>query len=211
MIIEMKKTTLTLAMLLTGMAASTAVQAGDIKPLHHDCYMGNSINWPKPSTGPSGLVNGTNTQGGSGSLLTGFPKVDLIDFTCPVNRRGSFEINVRKKTTGYSNLSPYNTGVKATILTYPLAIGSLPFVQDNWGGNAIWDQNPGTVAATIDQGVQTVNQGGAATVRVRVEKVGPGIASTPQRNYELCVQCYQNPNEGGLTAQPSSATYFQNQ
>lgn len=198
------RNTLTFALMLTGMAAATAAQAGDIKPLHHACYMGNSINWPKPSTGPSGAVNGTNTQGGSGSLLVGNPKVDLIDFTCPVNRRGSFEINVRKKSPSGDAAN----GVKATILTYPLATGSLPFVQDNWGGNAIWDQNPGTLSNTLDQGVQTVNQGGVATVRVRVEKMGTG---TPQRDYELCVQCYQNPNEGGLTAQPSSATYFQNQ
>jgi hypothetical protein len=74
MLHQMKKTTLTIAILLTGMAAATA-QAGDIKPLHHVCTANSAANY-------------------SGSLAAG-NTADIRRFTCPVGTSGSFEYRVR--------------------------------------------------------------------------------------------------------------------
>ncbi len=184
MIQKKVRNTLTFALMLTGMAA-TAVQAGDIKPLHHTCYQGNAINWPKPvvAGSPAGLVNGTNAQGGSGVIAAGATTKDQLRFTCPAGTK-SFELNIRSKTAGQN----------ARAAHMPVATG--PSITDATGGNTVW----GSVA--------TKNKAaGATTWDVQVDRASGSAAL----NYEMCVACYSAINEGGTLSQPSSASYLLNQ
>jgi hypothetical protein len=194
MLHDMKKTTLTLAILVTGMAAATA-QAGDIRPLHHDCFNANIANWPKPSAnGPA------NTGGGSGALGVAAGATDIIRFTCPVGFRAPFEYRVRTKNARW-------------VRAYTIAPWPATSTSDLWWGAP---HNDLSLVAISNAYGNTSNLLGSHTdkfvplnaagqVEIRVSKTG-GLA-TSTRNYELCVSC-ESP--AGAAAQPTGA-YLQNQ
>lgn len=185
MINKSVKNAATFAFLLTGMAAASMVQAGDIKPLHHSCYAGNAINWPKPTGAgsPTGVGTSLNIlHGGSGALAAGATS-DIIRFTCPAAQQGSFEINVRDKGVG-------NVATNVRAAHQPAG----PSITDATGADLVW----GSVAT---------KNGPLATWDVKIDKPG----GTAARSYELCVQCYSGANETGTTAQPTGAVYTQNQ
>jgi hypothetical protein len=212
------RNTLTFALMLTGMAAATA-QAGDIKPLHHACYAGNSINWPKPvgAGSPGGVGTSINpAHGGSGALGAAVGAFDEIRFVCPAGTN-SFEINVRNKLQ--NTLTPDRV-VRATFAppapTAPYTfVGGISSIRDVYrlAVDALrWNQ---AAANGLDTGPATISlpvanwPAGQTLYDVRVDKVGGGTNQI--RQYELCVACYSGENETGVQSQPTSASYLTNQ
>jgi hypothetical protein len=196
MLHDMKKTTLTIAMLLTGIAAATA-QAGDIQPLHHSCYNANAANFPKPSTaGPA------NTGGGSGVLGAAVGATDKLRFTCPVGYRSSFEGTVRTKSANW---------VRAVF------VGLTSATEEDWQWNtspAVSSKNDFLLSPTVSNAfgnstaagnpasVVFVTPTAGGTVDVTVTKL---LTTNVGRTYELCVQCE---SATGVGRQPT-AVYLQ--
>lgn len=106
---------------------------------------------------------------------------DIRRFTCPAGTSGSFEFRVRDK-----NSPDVATDVRARI-------GASPTTTDSVSGDA-------TFSASV-----FTNANGPYDVTI------DKVLGTASANYELCVRCYQNDNEGGLDAAPASVTYIQNQ
>jgi hypothetical protein len=197
MLHDIKKTTLTLAMLVTVMAAATAVQAGDIKPLHHDCIVGNHTadafalnNFPTPTVNVAGAPD---NRGGGGALAAG-ATADVIRYTCPAN--GSFEYQVRDKSaSNATDVRVFGRRITAPIVN---------------GGTWTDATSPGGAygALTGWSGHSIINSTAAAsTFEVRVSKVN----GTAQRNYELCMVCWSGANGTGSTTNPTGQAYQQNQ
>lgn len=170
------KTTLTLALALTGLAATA--QAGDIKPLHHVCTnVGNT-----PAL-PAGVL--PNVAEASRFLSSVGANVvtdtDTLRFVCPATHRGSFEYQVRdRQLTGVVD-GVNGTDVRAT------AAGTLA------PGNST-DPAYGTHASAWGNFALT-NTVPATGVLVNVTRVNNNRLSP--RSYELCVQCYSGANETG--------------
>ncbi len=199
--------------IVTGVIIPIFAQAEDIKPMHSVCWSGNAINWPKPvgAGSPTGIGTSLNpAHGGSGALGNISPysatAADIIRFTCPQGISGSFEVNIRDKGNMTSAINDPQH-IRVTHLPpgviLPNSAGYY-FAQDNWGGNGYWNQYPSSFdgGATIENG---------ASYDIRIQKINglPGIVNA--RRYELCVRCYQLPNEGGIPVQPIAASYLQNQ
>jgi hypothetical protein len=198
--LDLMKSTLTLFFLLTAMSA--AAQAGDIKPLHGLCYVGNHTadgsvpalnNFPTPTINFPGVPD---HRGGSGALAAG-ATADVIRYTCPAN--GSFEYQVRDKSAS----SATDVRVFARRITAPIVNGGTwtdaasgtatdvyGNISNNWSGHSYL--NSTTVVSTFE---------------VRINKIN----GTAQRNYELCLSCYSGANGTGVVLNPIGQTYIQNQ
>lgn len=211
------KTAAIVTFLLTGMAAATAAQAGDMHTLHHAVFAGSTVNWPRPTGAGSPVPPGSSinpAHGGSGFLGTPTTAFDKIRFTCPPGTN-SVELNVRMKNQ--TALLPYR-GVQAMFVP-PLPNPPYSFIptgvstrKDYYAFStdaARWNQ---PAPNSPDPGSTTISvptPAGQQHYDIKVDKIGGGLGES--RRYELNVACFSGENETGTLSWPISAIYLTNQ